>query len=1164
MAQYSGLSRAQLTFDYLHTNSTTHEFLFGALAELVDNARDAGATKIHVYTVPKKEVRGGYLLCFLDDGEGMDPGEAASVIQFGKSSKRAVDSQMIGQYGNGLKSGSMRIGKDFILFTKKRNTKSIVFLSRTFHQEEKIEEVIVPLPSWDMDSNRPIAKSAKQQEKYLTEIDIITKYSPFKTEKEIHEQFDKIDGESGTLVIIYHMMLLDNGEPELDVNTNSVDILMANVDKDDDSVPPEKRSFRAYTAVLYIEPRMKIYINGSKVCTRRLASCLYKPKMYKYSSNRFKTRSEKEAAKAYHEAQMAEEKARDAESKARDLQNKVGPVAPKDQRVALRQAQAQAEMLRNDADIKKEVAETKKRSLKEPKVLNFVFGMNIEKRKLDGMFIYNCSRLIRMYECVGPQTEGGVNCSGVLGFVDVPYLVLEPTHNKQNFADAKEYRHLLRAMGDYLVQYWKDVGIAQQGVTKFWENFGYLSPNWKDDPSEDPKFKRKRAMQLPLTIQCDQCLKWRTLPFSASNINKEFPETWNCNMNPDTQRNRCSAAEVKQNIPQGFLKKETKSAEEKSQKLLDDITRKTKELEKLQSVKTVTSRQQVNVMVRSTRPEPSRSLPSPTTSISARKSVSKPTPRLDLPPPVRQAAMRRPSQDTSAQQRRASIEERAPPQRTKSTPSSHRRDSVEASPQRQATKTSPVKRQSSAPTSTSTRADSARKDTKATPPPKAKPPPPKAAPEPKVYPAKVVVEKALSSNQSTVSKSAETKKPTASVSKAMTPAQAAAKLQAISPSSVKVLPSQQPEKDKAAVPGAKLLETTVSSNAFTAVREQKVVLNQSTAITSPAKVDHPEVVSKQPCPLETPPTKAPTKRTSSAASAEESESEEEVPQKKRRASSTASAPKVPLSDKEEEEMEVTQNGVPENGTPENGVDADSEDIGKKVEAKIDGIWYSGEVVATSSKGAGPVRWKVKFDKYPRDKYDKWYGMGSADLRVPPVTSASGGKITETALAPVSPGRPPQVVSPAPSASSVRSEESVPEASSTTKPDAVSSYAQTQQNYEAISAGYRTCLRYFLPPSWIMDKERIGQMSIEDLGNFPLDDFFDHYERGLRKLVSNFQSQADAKQKEADSTKAKLSNVRKLISKLLKSINEEMDIDPEAGGDEVDELLAECVRQATQD
>lgn len=51
-------------------------------------------------------------------------------------------------------------------------------------------------------------------------------------------------------------------------------------------------------------------------------------------------------------------------------------------------------------------------------------------------------------------------CGGVVGVVDVPYLVLEPTHNKQDFADAKEYRHLLRAMGEYLAQYWKDIGIG--------------------------------------------------------------------------------------------------------------------------------------------------------------------------------------------------------------------------------------------------------------------------------------------------------------------------------------------------------------------------------------------------------------------------------------------------------------------------------------------------------------------------------------------------------------------------------------------------------------------------------------------------------------------------------------------------------------------------------
>ena len=55
-------------------------------------------------------------------------------------------------------------------------------------------------------------------------------------------------------------------------------------------------------------------------------------------------------------------------------------------------------------------------------------------------------------------------CSGVVGIVDVPYLILEPTHNKQDFADAKEYRLLQKAMGEHMVQYWKDVGIGEHAV----------------------------------------------------------------------------------------------------------------------------------------------------------------------------------------------------------------------------------------------------------------------------------------------------------------------------------------------------------------------------------------------------------------------------------------------------------------------------------------------------------------------------------------------------------------------------------------------------------------------------------------------------------------------------------------------------------------------------
>ncbi|XP_043828100.1 ATPase MORC2 isoform X3 [Dromiciops gliroides] len=587
-ANYSSLNRAQLTFEYLHTNSTTHEFLFGALAELVDNARDADATRIDIYVEHRENLQGGFMLCFLDDGAGMDSSDAASVIQFGKSAKRTPESTQIGQYGNGLKSGSMRIGKDFILFTKKDDTMTCLFLSRTFHEEEGIDEVIVPLPTWNARTHQPITEN---MDKFSTEIDLIYKYSPFKSEQQVMDQFKKISGETGTLVIIFNLKLTDNGEPELDVVSDPRDIQMAETSPE--GTKPERRSFRAYAAVLYIDPRMRIFIHGHKVQTKRLSCCLYKPRMYKYTSNRFKTRAEQEVKKAEHVARIAEEKAREAENKARALELRLGGDLTRESRAALRQVQGTAINLRREADIKKRIKEAKQRALKEPKELNFVFGVNIEQRDLDGMFIYNCSRLIKMYEKVGPQLEGGMACGGVVGVVDVPYLVLEPTHNKQDFADAKEYRHLLKAMGEHLAQYWKDVAIAQRGIIKFWDEFGYLSANWNQPPSSELRYKRRRAMEIPTTIQCDLCLKWRTLPFQLSSVERDYPDTWVCTMNPDAEQDSCNASEQKQKVPLGTLKKDYKTQEEKQKQLTEKIRQQQEKLEALQ--KTIPIRSQADL-----------------------------------------------------------------------------------------------------------------------------------------------------------------------------------------------------------------------------------------------------------------------------------------------------------------------------------------------------------------------------------------------------------------------------------------------------------------------------------------------------------------------------------------------------------------------------------------
>ena len=59
-------------------------------------------------------------------------------------------------------------------------------------------------------------------------MELILKYSPFKTEAQFMKEFDKIESSSGSLVIIYNLKLLDSGQPELDVKSDSFDIILSN------------------------------------------------------------------------------------------------------------------------------------------------------------------------------------------------------------------------------------------------------------------------------------------------------------------------------------------------------------------------------------------------------------------------------------------------------------------------------------------------------------------------------------------------------------------------------------------------------------------------------------------------------------------------------------------------------------------------------------------------------------------------------------------------------------------------------------------------------------------------------------------------------------------------------------------------------------------------
>lgn len=57
----------------------------------------------------------------------------------------------IGNYGNGFKSGTMRLGKDALVFTKHCHTMSVGFLSQSFLETISASDVLIPMLTWDPD-----------------------------------------------------------------------------------------------------------------------------------------------------------------------------------------------------------------------------------------------------------------------------------------------------------------------------------------------------------------------------------------------------------------------------------------------------------------------------------------------------------------------------------------------------------------------------------------------------------------------------------------------------------------------------------------------------------------------------------------------------------------------------------------------------------------------------------------------------------------------------------------------------------------------------------------------------------------------------------------------------------------------------------------------------
>ncbi|XP_018416989.1 PREDICTED: MORC family CW-type zinc finger protein 3 [Nanorana parkeri] len=287
----NGIRLSALCPKFLHTNSTSHTWPFSAVAELIDNAYDPDVNAKQIW-IDKSVFKQEICLTFTDNGNGMSLDKLHKMLSFGFSDKVAVHGHVpVGLYGNGFKSGSMRLGKDAIVFTKNDSGMHVGMLSQTYLEKINAEHVMVPIISFDKQKHL-----VKTQDSDANLRAILT-HSLLKTQNELLAELDAIKGKKGTRIIIWNLRRDKRGCTEFDFVIDKYDIRIPEEvdgsskkgykkqDRVDQVAPDSDYSLRAYCSILYLKPRMQIVIRGEKVQTQLVSKSLaliekdvYRPK----------------------------------------------------------------------------------------------------------------------------------------------------------------------------------------------------------------------------------------------------------------------------------------------------------------------------------------------------------------------------------------------------------------------------------------------------------------------------------------------------------------------------------------------------------------------------------------------------------------------------------------------------------------------------------------------------------------------------------------------------------------------------------------------------------------------------------------------------------------------------------------------------------------------
>ncbi|XP_020547951.1 MORC family CW-type zinc finger protein 2A-like isoform X2 [Sesamum indicum] len=396
---------------YLKTLGQAHSsWIFGAIAELVDNSRDAKATKLEVaismiYSrTASKDIP---MLSVIDDGHGMSHSDIQRMVSFGHGQPETDDPDHIGRYGIGFKTGAMRLGKDALVLTQTANSRSIAFLSQSLNEGR--DNLEIPIVSYRRTGQYMEVDASVHNEDFAKyNLKTIKKFSPF-DKYLIGEKAGIFSAEgTGTQIYIWNLdkwgstysLQWEAGmtggssfhQGGIFIRSRRIRSRLGQISQ----MVPLDYSLKSYLEVMFLDPRMKIYVQGALVKSRPLAKSLNNTIV------------------------------------------KDGPVLGKPVQLTLGLSQLEWEQANC------------------------------------GMFLYWHGRLIEAYKRVGSMIHNGDCGRGIIGVIDVTDLMDDSNghvwvhNNKQGFQDCEAYAELERWLGEkadeYLDEYVDKIQLRKGNV----------------------------------------------------------------------------------------------------------------------------------------------------------------------------------------------------------------------------------------------------------------------------------------------------------------------------------------------------------------------------------------------------------------------------------------------------------------------------------------------------------------------------------------------------------------------------------------------------------------------------------------------------------------------------------------------------------------------------